>query len=356
MPPPQPVDHPELAQESQRQVRGRDFDPLLTLPEQRRSRQSIPGSLTVEPSAGGAGSSRTSIALPKDRRSLLTEQSPVSPSFPPDEAFEVPPPTAKARGKRRAADQGETRAPPTIPGPATYIPRRPEAPMAPPGEFHSAPAQLLDVEAQRTQQIKRSTSRASLPQSAQQQQQPSTSGQIDPAERSPSDADAPGGDDDNGDDEDYSWGPQHPCFPHPNPHVPLSSPLFQSTRIIRIKRDWMVAGDLAPTFANLFPEVLDPYVSEEAFRTIVRKVNAELVAAFSPFTARAWVDAVMGVATGWLWDDLGLSGVKARLKALEQWIEDWNRGEGAKEGVQIIPLRRTGYMTVSLDRLASNHH
>ncbi|KAF2095044.1 hypothetical protein NA57DRAFT_18473, partial [Rhizodiscina lignyota] len=145
---------------------------------------------------------------------------------------------------------------------------------------------------------------------------------------------------------DYQWGPSHPCFPHLNPHVPLDSPLYESTKIIRVKRDWMVAGDLAPTFANLYPEVLDPLVSEESFRTIIRKINSELVAAFSPFTMRAWIDALLGLATFWLWDDAGLTGVKSRLKHLETWIEQWNRGEGSKEGVQIIPLRRTGYMTL----------
>ncbi|KAK7524099.1 Golgin subfamily A member 7/ERF4 family-domain-containing protein, partial [Phyllosticta citriasiana] len=170
--------------------------------------------------------------------------------------------------------------------------------------------------------------------------------------------------DDEEPEEEYPWGPSHPCFPHLNPHVPLSSPLYDSTRIIRVKRDWMLVGDLAPTFANLYPEVLDPYISEDEFRDVIKKLNTELVAAFSPWSARAAFDAVMGVATLWLWEDLGLTGVKKRLRRLEEWMEEWNRLKGAKEGVRIIPLRRTGYMSldiqipdpqIGLDSAASIH-
>ena len=110
----------------------------------------------------------------------------------------------------------------------------------------------------------------------------------------------------------------------------------------------MQVGDLAPTFANLYPEILDPLVSEEEFRRVIKHVNRELIAAFSPWSARAWCDAALGVATLWLWEDVGLTGVKSRLKKLEAWIEAWNRDVGSEESVKIIPLRRTAYMTVSL--------
>lgn len=150
------------------------------------------------------------------------------------------------------------------------------------------------------------------------------------------------------------WGPQHPCFPHMNPHVPLSSPLYQTTRIIRIRRDWMIEGDLAPTFSNLYPEILDPAgVSEQEFRTIVEKVNNELIPAFNPWGVRNIVDGFIGLLTGWVWDDVGLTGVKSRLRKVERYLEDWNRqmeakskdGEGSAP--RIVPLRRTGYMNVS---------
>lgn len=143
------------------------------------------------------------------------------------------------------------------------------------------------------------------------------------------------------------WGPSHPCFPHPNPHVPLSSPLHHSTRIIRIRRDWMVAGDLAPTFSNVYPEILDPWVSEQDFRILIQTVNSRLIKAFKPGGWRAWVDTVLGVATGWLWEDLGAAAVKSEVRAVEGFIEDWNGGRSGEEGVKVFPLRRTGYLSVS---------
>jgi Golgin subfamily A member 7/ERF4 family len=148
--------------------------------------------------------------------------------------------------------------------------------------------------------------------------------------------------------EELAWGPSHPCFPHQNPHVPLNSPEYADTRVIRVKRDWMVRGDLAPTYSNLYPEILDPLLSEHQFRGIIQKVNETLVLAFNPYSKRNWLDCVMGVLTGWVWEDLGFGGVKKRLRDLEQWLADWNRNVGSVEGVKIIPLRRTGYMSLDI--------
>ncbi|KAI9811962.1 MAG: ras modification protein erf4 [Phylliscum demangeonii] len=148
--------------------------------------------------------------------------------------------------------------------------------------------------------------------------------------------------------DEYAWGPSHPCFPHLNPHVPVSSPLYDSTRVIRIKRDWMIAGDLAPTFSNLYPEILDPLLPEDQFRQIVGHLNKELVLAFDPWRWRNWLDVTLSALTFWLWDDLGLTDVKRRLKAVEAWLERWNVDVGMKEGVVIVPLRRTAYMTLDI--------
>ena len=157
--------------------------------------------------------------------------------------------------------------------------------------------------------------------------------------------------------DDESWGPQHPCYPHINPHVPIDSPEYSSTRIIRIKRDWMLRGDLAPTFSNLYPEILDPAgLSEQEFRRIIDKLNGELIPIFNPFRLRNIVDSVLGVVTGWLWDDFGLTSAKSRLNKLERWIEDWNfkkaksmgsGGDGSAMAPKLISLRQTGYMSVS---------
>jgi len=154
------------------------------------------------------------------------------------------------------------------------------------------------------------------------------------------------------------WGPQHPCFPHLNPHVPIDSPEYTNTRIIRIRRDWLLEGDLAPTFSNLYPEILDPAgLSEQEFRRVIEKLNAELVPIFNPYTFRNMVDGVLGLVTGWLWEDFGLTGAKSRLAKLESWIEQWNseteKTSNPEEGAtppKLIPLRRTGYLTVSLTK------
>ena len=109
----------------------------------------------------------------------------------------------------------------------------------------------------------------------------------------------------------------------------------------------MIASDQAPTFSNLYPEILEPVLPEQEFRTIVRHVNEELIRAFDPWSWRNWLDASLGLVTGWMWEDLGLTAVKTRLRAVEGWLEEWNRKVGEKEGVRVMGLRRTGYLTVS---------
>jgi hypothetical protein len=168
------------------------------------------------------------------------------------------------------------------------------------------------------------------------------------------------GDPDQSPDTGEEWGPQHPCYPHRNPHVPPDSPEYATTRIIRVRRDWLLEGDLAPTFSNLYPDILDPAgLPEHEFRRVIDKLNRELVPIFSPYAWRNVVDNLLGLATGWLWDDLGFTAAKTRLCALEAWIERWNaemeakaaaQAGGLEDGVvippKIVPLRKTGYMTV----------
>ncbi|KAM0347109.1 hypothetical protein ACHAPU_005048 [Fusarium lateritium] len=155
------------------------------------------------------------------------------------------------------------------------------------------------------------------------------------------------------------WGPQHPCYPHFNPHVPVDSPDYTNTRIIRIRRDWMVKGDLAPTFSNLYPEILEPAgLSEQEFRRIIEKLNGVLVPAFNPYSMRNIADSLLGLVTGWVWDDFGLTGIKSRLNGLEKWLEQWNmemeKTMGSEDGAmapKILPLRQTGYMTLDIQIL-----
>ncbi|SPN98368.1 uncharacterized protein DNG_01413 [Cephalotrichum gorgonifer] len=163
------------------------------------------------------------------------------------------------------------------------------------------------------------------------------------------------GEDVQGGDATQEWGPQHPCYPHLNPHVPASSPEYAATRIIRVRRDYMVGGDLAPAFSDTYPDILDPVgLSEQEFRRIISKLNTDLVSIHDPYGWRNILDATLGLLTGWVWDDLGFTGIKARLAGLEGWIERWNQEMektlGADDGMapRIIPLRKTGYMTLDI--------
>lgn len=210
-----------------------------------------------------------------------------------------------------------------------------------------------------------------------------------------------------GEDEEFAWGPAHPCFPHPNPHAAPGSALAAGTRVIRIRRDWLAAGDLCPQFANLYPEILEVIgqnppsdtpptqpppppptaaqadaaaLSDADFRDLIAHLNTLCRAAFATSTAAAWRDALFGAFTGYLWDDLGFTTARRGEKAIERFIERWNaarerreravglipagarRRVGAKgeeifedgdegavpRGVRVVQLRRTGYLSLDL--------
>lgn len=117
----------------------------------------------------------------------------------------------------------------------------------------------------------------------------------------------------------------------------------------------MVAGDLAPTYSNTYPEILEPWVSEADFRLLIAGINESLITTFSPYGWRAWMDAVMGLATGWIWEDLGFAAVKKGVRDTEKFIEEWNGQrrdtlEKDEDGelVRVIPLRRTGYLCLDI--------
>ena len=148
--------------------------------------------------------------------------------------------------------------------------------------------------------------------------------------------------------EEFAWGPAHPCFPHMNPHVSVDSKEYLTTRIIRVKRDWMIRGDLAPTFSNMYPEILDPLLPEQEFRRIIATLNDGLIEAFNPFSLRNGFDAIIGLLTGWVWEDLGAAAVKHRLKRVEKWLEAWNREIGSRAGVRIWSLRRTAFLSLDI--------
>lgn len=151
----------------------------------------------------------------------------------------------------------------------------------------------------------------------------------------------------DGTEDDFEWGPNHPCFPHPNPHCSPTSEEAKHTRVIRVRRDWLSTGDLYPSYANLYPEILDPLVSESDFRFLISNLNSRIEQAYSPFTFRAFIDFLLGVLTGFLWDDTGFSGAKTGQKALERFVDNWNAQKAKeKQEVKLVQPRRTGFMAL----------
>lgn len=145
------------------------------------------------------------------------------------------------------------------------------------------------------------------------------------------------------------WGPQHPCFPHPNPHVPVESHDYAATRIVRVQRDWLVAGDLYPALQNLYPEILVGFITEDQFRSLIATLNKMLEEAFTPWSVGGWFDAILGIATGFLWDNTGLTASKRKVAQMERWVDDWNHeAESQGRQVKLIGLRRTGFLSLDI--------
>ena len=110
----------------------------------------------------------------------------------------------------------------------------------------------------------------------------------------------------------------------------------------------MVAGDLAPTYSNIYPEILDPLLPEAEFRRIIAHVNSTLVNAHNPYSVSNILDGALGFVTGWIWEDFRSGGIKGNLRELDRWIEAWNRDVGSRDGVRLIGLRRTGYLSLDI--------
>ncbi|KAK5198913.1 hypothetical protein LTR92_001384 [Exophiala xenobiotica] len=316
---------------------------LLSLPEQRRSRQHSPTDPIVEhsPHLTPQVGSRTSIGLPfSHQRGGLPESSaqgvgvglmvdlekqgagvvkePERPQIP----------TSKYSTRERDIDQGTS-----VLG-QSYGVSPLDQPLQSPRRITSHPS------------LRRAQSAASIHSSAYVRTNTDGAAQASGSQEEVGQG-YPGVDEGSVGDE-LIWGPSHPCYPHLNPHVPINSAEYRATRIIRIRRDWMVAGDLAPTYSNIYPEILDPLMQEQEFRYVIEHINQTLCQAYDPFSAWNWFDGFMGLITGWFWEDFRPMGLKGQLTALEEWFEDWNHTVGARDGVKIIPLRRTGYMNLDI--------
>ncbi|KAK5954744.1 hypothetical protein OHC33_004468 [Knufia fluminis] len=337
---------------------GRATRTLLSLPEQRRSRQNSPNSPTFQDSfAPEPGSNRSSIGLPSNHRISVQSFDIGQGVMSVDKPLPVSPPATKPPTRQNTQERDLHQA--TLPSKlaSNYGLNEADQPSHPPRRVSSTRSlhHIRSLTSIHSSLHTRDdpTAVPPLPPSShkqsQSQSQSPTAAPIEPQYPQSQDDDLERGPDDAPPlDEEPSWGPSHPCYPHLNPHVPLHAPAYNSTRIIRIRRDWMILGDLAPTYSNIYPEILDPLLPEQEFRYILDHINTSLVRAFDPFAPANWVDGILGFLTGWFWEDLRGGGVKGELKKLETWIEDWNRNVGASDGVKLISLRRTGYLCLDI--------
>lgn len=111
----------------------------------------------------------------------------------------------------------------------------------------------------------------------------------------------------------------------------------------------MEHGDLAPAYSNVFPDILEPHVTEDQFRMVVSRVNALLQEAFDPWNMWNWVDAIVGLLTLWLLEEVAGTHVKRVLKDVESYLEGMNRElADAGQKAKFVPLRRSGYMNVGV--------
>ena len=105
-------------------------------------------------------------------------------------------------------------------------------------------------------------------------------------------------------------------------------------------------SEVAPQFSNTYPEILETWVSEADFRTLIRGLNERLFTAYNPLAWESWLDLVLAIATGWLWESLGMTHTKRRLKDVQMFMDQWNGAiQAGDDGdlVRAIELRTTGY-------------
>ena len=132
----------------------------------------------------------------------------------------------------------------------------------------------------------------------------------------------------------------------------------------------MAAGDLYPQYSSLYPELLmEAGISEDKFRECIALVNRVLMEAYMPFgvsgvvnknsqnhsstsgnsSGRNLLDGVLGLLTGWVWDDTGLLGIKSGVERVEGVLRGFNR-EMENEGCEArwIGLRMTAYLSLDI--------
>lgn len=132
----------------------------------------------------------------------------------------------------------------------------------------------------------------------------------------------------------------------------------------------MAAGDLYPQYSSLYPELLmEAGIGEEKLRECVARVNRVLMEVYMPFgvsdvvksqngqdanvsgnsSGRNLLDGILGLLTGWVWDDTGLPGIKSGVDKVESVIRGFNKElEHEGKDARWISLRGTAYLSLDI--------
>lgn len=89
-------------------------------------------------------------------------------------------------------------------------------------------------------------------------------------------------------------------------------------------------------------------MGEQRFREVVKTVNEMLLEAHDPWSLGNWGDAILGLVTLWVAEEVVGTRAKRLLRGVEEYLKRVNE-ELKKEGLmaRIVELRRTGYLNVS---------
>ena len=133
----------------------------------------------------------------------------------------------------------------------------------------------------------------------------------------------------------------------------------------------MAAGDLYPQYSSLFPELLmEAGIGEEKFRECIARINRVLMEVYMPAgvsgvlkaqngqnagnisgnsSGRNFLDGVLGLLTGWVWDDTGLLGIKSGVERVEGVICAFNKElEHEGKDARWITLKGTAYLSLDI--------
>lgn len=172
------------------------------------------------------------------------------------------------------------------------------------------------------------------------------------------------------------------CITHfPNVYVPMESPEFDSTRVVRIARRFEGSLDY-PCFSTEMPgfepaALTDPsentftprgiyhsqlfgytsisplsnYIPPERFQEIVCEVNRYLQEAYTYSSWTNVINRALDMVTLTMWSTLVRKLFRNPLLELEDYISDINSTEAfEKQSIKLISPRRSGYLSVCMDK------